>query len=46
MTANAGEDVEKRKHSSIADESENLYDHYKNQYSSPSETWDLIYVQN
>lgn len=37
MTAHAGKGMEQGKHSSIADESPNLYNHFGNQYGRFSE---------
>jgi hypothetical protein len=39
MTAHAGEDVEKKKHSSIAGGIVNWYNHSGNQSVSSSENW-------
>jgi hypothetical protein len=40
VTAQAGEYVEKEKHSSIVSGSANLYNHYGNQFGSFSENWE------
>jgi hypothetical protein len=39
VTADAGEDVEKEKHSSIAGVLVNWYNHFGNQSSGSSENW-------
>jgi hypothetical protein len=39
VTADAGEDVEKKKHSSIAGGIASLYNHSENQFGSSSENW-------
>jgi hypothetical protein len=39
VTADAGEDVEKEEHSSIADGIANLYNHSGNQSGGSSENW-------
>jgi hypothetical protein len=39
VTANAGEDVEKEEHSSIAGGTANWYDHSENQSGHSSENW-------
>jgi hypothetical protein len=39
VTADAGKDVEKEKHSSIVGEIANLYNHSRNQPGSSSENW-------
>ena len=39
VTADAGKDVEKEEHSSIAGGIESLYNHSGNQYGSFSENW-------
>jgi hypothetical protein len=39
VTADAGEDVEKEEHSSIAGFIANWYDHSENQFGGSSENW-------
>jgi hypothetical protein len=39
MTADAGEDAEKKEHSSIAGDIASLYNHYGNQSGGSSENW-------
>jgi hypothetical protein len=45
MTANAGEDVEQGKYSSIAGGRANLYSHYRNHGGGSSERWQSIYLK-
>jgi hypothetical protein len=40
VTADAGEDVEKEKHSSIAGEVASLYNHSENHFGCSSENWE------
>jgi hypothetical protein len=43
MTADAGEDMEKEEHSSIAGGIANLYNHSRNQFGSSSKNWTKYY---
>ena len=45
MTAHAGEDVEKKQYSSIADRIENWYSHSGNQSGGSSENWNYFYLK-
>jgi hypothetical protein len=46
VTAHAGEDVEKEKHSSIACRIENWYNHSGNQFGGFLENWKYFYLKN
>jgi hypothetical protein len=45
VTADAGKDVEHREHSSTADGSPNLYNHFGNQFGCFSENWGYVYLK-
>jgi hypothetical protein len=45
VTADPGEDVEQREHSSFAGGNANLYNHFENQYDGSFENWKLIYLK-
>lgn len=44
VTTHAGEDMKQGEHSSMSDESANLYSHYENQDVGSSESWEAICV--
>jgi hypothetical protein len=46
VKADAGEDVEKEEHSSIAAGIASLYNHSANQSGCSSENWKLSYLKN
>jgi hypothetical protein len=45
VTADAGEDMEKEKHSSIVGGIASWYNHYQNQFGGSSENWTYYYLR-